>query len=49
LPEVRGYSTDNSKIIGRWGYEGTLAGYVGTGTLGELCFGANDPNNRKWN
>jgi hypothetical protein len=48
LPEVRGYSTDGSKIIGRWGYQGVLAGYVGTGTLGELCFGASDPKNRKW-
>ena len=47
LPEVRGYNADNS-LGGRWGYEGVLAGYVGTGTLGELCLGANDPNNHKW-
>ena len=48
LSEVRGYSADSSKVIGRWGYAGVLAGYVGTGALGELCLGANDSNNRVW-
>lgn len=47
-PEVRGYNADTTKIIGRWGYTGSLAGYVGTGSLGELCLGASDPNNRIW-
>lgn len=55
LPEVRGYNTvavpvnpTSPEIGGRWGYAGALAGYVGTGTSGELCSGSIDPNNRKW-
>ena len=46
-PEVRGYNADNS-VGGRWGYSGPLAGFVGHGGGGELCFGANDPNNQMW-
>lgn len=48
LPEVRGLSADDTLIVGRWGYAGALAGFVGTGGSGELCLGANDPNNVTW-